>query len=307
MKLFFSSKKLRRLLSASLAASLIPFAAAPVLAYSDSDTGNLGQTGSETSGMNRGIINVTEILSSTRAGDALSLFGGGRIAIASLNTIKATKGVRGGEGGVEADPAVLAARDGLELEVKTSLLEAGAKTFRLRNGTVVSTDMFAIAFTTVTTFVFPKEAVSILKDFGFVAQRGSDSSTQESVVAASEPVPIAQSLNPESHADAIYILYNTFNDAFFVSGIDPEIARKNANNLVLSLSGVKDWFASDEEIDVLPVNKTTKLMEPILKDIPKLRLALGNNPSANDYLLILHTMTVIDSIVTPLQVINDLI
>ena len=307
MKLFFSSKKLRRLLSASLAASLIPFAAAPVLAYSDSDTGNLGQTGSETSGMNRGIINVTEILSSTRAGDALSLFGGGRIAIASLNTIKATKGVGSGDGSVEADPAVLAARDGLELEVKTALLEAGARSFRLRNGTVITTDMFAIAFTTVTTFVFPKDAVSILQDLGLVSEQVSDSSNRELLVAASAPVPIAQRLNPESPADAVQILYNTFDDAFFVAGIDPEIAQKNAKNLVLALSGVKDWFATDEEIDVLPVNKTTKLMEPILKDIPKLRLALGNNPSANDYLLILHTMTVIDTILTPLQVVNDLI
>ncbi|HIK12322.1 MAG TPA: hypothetical protein IGS52_19030 [Oscillatoriaceae cyanobacterium M33_DOE_052] len=306
MRLFFSRKKLQRLLSAGLAASLIPFSAAPVLAYADSDTGNLGQTGSETSGILRGIINVTEILSSTRAGDALSLFSGGRIAIASLNTIKATKGVRVGTGGLEADPAVLAARDGLELEVKTSLLEAGARSFRLRNGTVITTDMFAMAFTTVTTFVFPKDAVSILQDLGTVAQQVSDSSTGELLVASSAPVPIAQRLNPESPADAIQILYNTFNDAFSVSGIDPEIAQTNAKNLVLSLSGVKDWFATDEEIDVIPVNKTTKLMEPILKDIPKLRLALGNNPTANDYLLILHTMTVIDTILTPLQVINDL-
>lgn len=303
----YLSRKFSRFIAPGLAALLIPVAAAPALGQinSDSDTGNLGMTGSEASG----IAQVITVISSLRYGVNNSQSLSSQISLAVVTTIQTTQEVQqSAASDGEANEAIALALDELELEVTTTLLQSRGRRVFLRTGVNVSPQQFARAFATVSTFVFPKQASNIFEQLATPLVRASEDSTTGVTVASSQPLPlIAQEFNAQLPEDAVEMLYQTFNDAFSVAGVDAETSRENAQKLVIALASLKTWFLTDDEIEVGAVNKTTRLMEPVLKVLPEFREVLDNNPTANDYALILDTMTVIDAVVTPLQAVNDAI
>ncbi len=174
----------------------------------------------------------------------------------------------------------------------------------LSGGTVTVSEVdYSRGMVNVLSNLSPTAVTAILNALGISSSLPLESGQ---LVASTTGVQLAQSTESSDQEDVMN-LFNAFNTAFMKAGVERERAASNAENLVLALANMKTWFRSDGRINLGAVNKTTRLMKPVLESVPELRQVLQNNPSTNDYSLVLNTTTAIETVLFPLQAINNAI
>ncbi|MBC6419547.1 MAG: hypothetical protein GDA44_12635 [Prochloron sp. SP5CPC1] len=280
-----------------------------------SDATNIGQTDSSTSapqgGVPGAISAVVEALSGpTGAAPSAALAAEVAAPSAALaaEVIEAIQTqVQSGEGSGGGATTVQVTQD-IQAQVSTAISDAGGVTVTVTTTTggtqTVETVSFSRGIANAITNISPTAVSAILSSLGISRSLPLESGQ---LVASTTEVQLAQRGTTSSDLEDVMNLFNTFNTAFMKAGVERERAASNSENLILALASMKTWFRSNGRIKLGAVNKTTRLMKPVLESVPELRQVLQNNPNAPDYSLVLNTTTAIETVWFPLQAINDLI
>ncbi len=270
-----------------------------------SDATNIGQTDSSTSapqgGVPLAIQQVFEALS-----DATGAVPSVAVAAEVFEAIPTQ--VQSGEGS-GGRPTTVQITENIQAQVSTVISDAGGVTVEvttITGGTqTVEAVLFSWGIANAISSISLIEVRAMLKDLLGISSSLPLESGQ--LVASTTRVQLAQRGTTSSDLEDVRTLFNSFNTAFMKAGIERERAASNAENLILALASMKTWFRSNGRIKLDAVNKTIRLMKPVLESVPDLRQVLRNNPNANDYSLVLNTTTAIETVLFPLRVINDAI
>ena len=301
MNIRYRSRPFVGIISAALTASLSLSAVSPALAQTDQ--GN-NQTGSEGSGIapsppTISIQSISTQISNAPANGALAV--DNRTALAALAVIQLQQTGNTQVGAGTSSTEVVATQNALEQEITTTLNQAGGSGVTLASGETVSTTNVSTALTEVIAVLSVAEVANTLSARVGVTELSSSGVP----IASSQPVQVVQATGSQSANEAVNLLYTLFQETFTLAGVELDTAGEYAQNLVLALAKLKTWFSSDGDVNLVAINQTTKLMEPILATLPNLLEELDDNPSAREYSLMLDTVTAIRTVAIPLQAIND--
>ena len=269
-----------------------------------SDATNPGQTDSSTSAPQGGVPAAIEAVV-----EAVSNATGATPCPVAAGVIEALQELLQSGEGSGGGPTTVEVTQDIQAKVSTAISNCGGVTVKVTTTTgdpqTVETGSFSRGIANVISNISLIEVRAILKDLLGISSSLPLESGQ--LVASTTRVQLAQRGTASSPEEDVRNLFNTFNAAFMKAGVKRERAASNAENLILALASMKIWFRSNGRIKLDAVNKTTRLMKPVLESVPELRQVLQNNPNANDYALILNTTTAIETVQFPLQAINDAI
>lgn len=273
-----------------------------------SDATNIGQTDSSTSAPQGGgpaTISAVQGAFSDAPEAAPSAAPSEAVVAEVISTIQTQ--VQSGEG-YGGGPTTVQVTENIQAQVSTAISDAGGVTVTVTTTTggtqTVSAVSFSRGIANAMASISSATVSAILRTLGISSSLPLESGQ---LVASTTRVQLAQRGTGSSDLEDVRTLFNTFNTAFMKAGVERERAASNSENLILALANMKTWFRSDGRINLGAVNKTTRLMKPVLQSVPDLRQVLQNNPSTNDYSLVLNTTTAIETVLFSLQAINDAI
>lgn len=269
-----------------------------------SDATNLCQTDSSCNGLGKGLFKTMSDMVE-RLSDATGAAPSAAMVAEVMEALQAQ--VQSGEGS-GGGPTTVQVTENIQAQVSTAISDAGGVTVTVTTTTggtqTVETASFSRGIANAISSMSSAAVSAILKTLGINSSLPLESGQ---LVASTTRVQLAQRGTTSSDLEDVRTLFNTFNAAFMKAGVERERAASNSENLILALASMKTWFRSNGRVKLDAVNKTTRLMKPVLESVPELRQVLRNNPNAPDYSLVLNTTTAIETVWFPLQVINDLI